>query len=69
MSHLSKNVNFEFLNHFLVTWKWYILKQIPLELDIWLHSYEQFIKIENKVKQKNLNSFLANISKTIFATH
>ena len=42
--------------------------QTPLELDIWLQSYEQFINTENNIKQRNLNSFFANISKTISAT-
>ena len=42
--------------------------QAPLKLDIWLQSYEQFIKAENNIKQKNLNSFFANISKTLSAT-
>ena len=38
--------------------------QIPLEFDIWLQlSYEQFNKAENNMKEKNLNSFIANILK------
>ena len=57
-----------FLHHFLATWKCYILMQTTLWLDIWLQSYEQFIKAENNIKQKNLNTFLADISKTIFPT-
>ena len=42
--------------------------QILLELDISLQSYEQYIDAENNVKQKNLNSFFVNISKTTPAT-
>ena len=41
---------------------------IRLELDIWLLSYEQCINVENNIQQRNLNSFFANISKTIFTT-
>ena len=40
----------------------------PLELDIWLQTYEQFIKAENTMKQKDFKSFFANISKIISAT-
>ena len=40
----------------------------PLESDIWLQSYKQFIKAENNKKQKNFNSFLADIFNTIFVT-
>ena len=38
------------------------------ELEVWLQSYEQFISTKSNIKQKNLNSFFANISETIFAT-
>ena len=46
-----------FLHYFLATQKCYILMHTPLESDIQLQSYEQFI-----------NSFFANISETISAT-
>ena len=42
MSHLSKMSISIFLHHFLKTWKCFILMQTPLELDIWLQSYEEF---------------------------
>ena len=42
--------------------------QTPLELDIWLQSYKQFINAENNIKQWNYNSFFVNISKTISET-
>ena len=42
--------------------------QTPLILDIRLKSYEQFINTQNNVKQKDLNSFFANISIAISAT-
>ena len=32
---------------------------------IWLQSYEEFVNVKNNIKQKNLNTVLANISKTI----
>ena len=57
-----------FLHYLLATWKCYILMQTALESYIWLQSYEQFIKDEYNIKQKNLDSFLADISKTKFAT-
>ena len=46
----------------------HFVEQTPLESDIWLQSHEQFINTENNIKQKNLNFFLANISKIISAT-
>ena len=57
-----------FLCHFLITSKCFILRQTSLKLDIWLQSYKQFVNTENNIKQKNLNTVFANISKTIFAT-
>ena len=38
----------------MATWKCYISIQTPLESEIWLQNYEQFIKSENNIKQKNL---------------
>ena len=37
--------------------------QTPLQLDIWLQSYEGFDNAKNNVKQRNLNMFFADISK------
>ena len=37
----------------------------PIDSDIKLQSYDQFINAENNKKQNNLTSFFANISKTI----
>ena len=42
--------------------------QILLKFYIWLQSYEQFRNTQNNIKQKDLNSFFADISKTISAT-
>ena len=55
-----------FWHHFLTTvWQPHMNW---IELDAWLQSYEQFISTENNIKQKYLNPFFANISKTISAT-
>ena len=40
----------------------------PLQFDIWLQSYEGFDNDKNNIKQKNLNTVFANISKTTFPT-
>ena len=42
--------------------------QTPLESDIELQSYEQFIDAENKIKLGILTSFFVNITNTISAT-
>ena len=42
--------------------------QIPLELDIWLQSYDAFVNTKNNTQQKNLNTVFANISRTISPT-
>ena len=42
--------------------------QTPLQLDIWLQSYEGFDNAKNIMKQRNLNNVLANISKTTSPT-
>ena len=65
MSHLSKNSISIFLHHFLKTSKCFILMQTPLRLDIWLQSYEGFDNANNNMKQRNLNTVFANITKTI----
>ena len=38
--------------------------QTPLQLDIWLQSYEGCDDAKNNIKQRNLNTFVANFSKT-----
>ena len=48
--------------------KCFILMQTPLQLDIWLQSYEEFVNAKNKVKQRNWNTVFANISKPISPT-
>ena len=42
--------------------------QTTLQLSVWLQSYKQSIDVENNIKQKNLDPFFANISKTILPT-
>ena len=42
--------------------------QTPLQLDIWLQSYEGFVNAKNNIKQGNLNTVFANISKTTLPT-
>ena len=42
--------------------------QTPLQLDIWLRSYERFDNAKNNIKQRNLNTGFANISKTTSPT-
>ena len=39
--------------------------QTPFKLEIWLQSYDEFVNAQNNIKQKNLNTVLANISKSI----
>ena len=63
MSHLSKILILIFLNHFLVTLKCFILMQTLLRLYIWLQSYEGFVAAKNNIKERNLNTVFANISK------
>ena len=38
--------------------------QTPFKLDIWLQSYERFDNAKNNMKEKNLKTVFANISKT-----
>ena len=68
MSHLSKISISIFLHHFLITWKCFILIQTPLQLEIWLQSYEEFVNAKNDIKQRNLNTVFANISTTTLPT-
>ena len=42
--------------------------QTPIQLDIWLQSYEGFDNANNSIKQWNLNTVFANISKTTLPT-
>ena len=37
-------------------------------MDIWLQSYEEFVNDKNIIKQRNLNTVFANISKAIWPT-
>ena len=68
MSHLSKISISIFLHHFLTTSKRFILMQTPLQLDIWLQSYEGFDNAKNNIKQRNLNTVFANISNPVSPT-
>ena len=68
MSHLSKISISIFLHHFLKTSKCFIVIQTPLQLDIWLQSYEGFDNVKNIMKQRNMNNVFANISKTTSPT-
>ena len=68
MSHLSKISISIFLHHFLKILKGFILMQTPLQLDIWLQSYEEFVNAKNNIKQRNWNTVFANISKPISPT-
>ena len=68
MSHLSKISISIFLHHFLKISKCFILMQTPLQFDIWLQSYVGFENAKNNIKQRNLNTVFANISKTTFPT-
>ena len=38
--------------------------QTPLQLDIWFQSYEGFDNAKDTIKQRNMNTVFANISKT-----
>ena len=42
--------------------------QTPLQLDIWLQSYDGFDNAKNNMKQRNLNTVFANITKTTSPT-
>ena len=68
MSHLWKISISIFLHHFLKTSKCFILMQTPIQLDIWLQNYEGFDNTKNTMKQRNLNTVFANISKTTSPT-
>ena len=48
--------------------KCFILMQTPLQLDIWLQSSEESVYAKNNIKQRNLNTVFANISKTTSQT-
>ena len=56
MSRLSKMSISIFLQRFLKTLKVFILMQTPLQLDIWLQSYEGFDHAKNNTKQRDLNT-------------
>ena len=61
---LSKIPILSFLHHY----KMLNFDANPLQLDIWLQSYEGFDRAKNKIKQMNLNTVFANISKTTSPT-
>ena len=42
-------------HHFLITPKCFMFMQTPLQLDIWLQSYEEFVNAKNNIKHRNLN--------------
>ena len=50
MSHISKFSIHIFLHRFLITSKCFILMQTPLQLDIWLQGYEEFVNDKNNVQ-------------------
>ena len=66
---LVENVNFGFLAPLSQNFKMLHFDANPLQLDIWLQSYDGFDKANNIMKQRNLNTVLANISKTTSPTH
>ena len=68
MSHLSKISIPIFLHHFLITPEGFILMQTPLQLNIWLQSYEELVNAKNNIKERNWNTVFANISKPISPT-
>ena len=61
MSRSSKISISIFLHHCLTVWKCFILMQTPLQLDVWLQSYEEFVNAKNIIKQRNLNTVFAHI--------
>ena len=46
---------FKFLVSYVKTSKWLILMQTPLQLDIWLKSFNKFVNAKNSTKRKNLS--------------
>ena len=40
----------------------------PFQLNIWLQSYKEFVDAKNNIKQRNLKTVFAYISKTISPT-
>ena len=68
MSHLLKMSIPFFVHHFLITPKCFILMQTPLQLYIWLQSYEEFVNAKNNINQRNLITVFGNISKTTWPT-
>ena len=60
---LVENFDFNFLTPHSHDFKMLHFDANPLQLDIWLQSYEGFDKAKNNMKQMNLNTVLANISK------
>ena len=65
---LVENFNFFFLTPLIQNFKMLHFDANPLQLDIWLQSYEGFDNVKNNIKQRNLNTVFANISKTTSPT-
>ena len=67
---LVENFNFFFLTlpSHNFTSKGIILMHTPLQLDNWLQSYEGFVNAKSNIKQRNLSTVFANISKTTSPT-
>ena len=55
--------NFYFLTPLSHNFKMLHFDKTPLQLDIWIQSYEGFVNAKNNIKQRNLNTVFANISK------
>ena len=66
---LVENFNFYFLTPLSHHLKMLHFDANPLQLDIWLQSYEGFDNAKNNMKQKHLNTVFVNISKTASPTH
>ena len=65
---LVENFNFNFFTPLSHSFKMLHFDENPLQLDIWFQSYEGFVNAKNNIKQRNLNTVHANISKTIWPT-
>ena len=65
---LVENSYYYFLTPLSHNFKIFILMQTALQLDIWLQIYEEFANAKNNIKQRILNTFFPNISKTKWPT-
>ena len=68
MSRLLKMSISIFLHHFLITSKCFILMQTPLQLDIWLQSYEEFVNAKT-IKNKGIWPLFMPISQKQYLRH